>query len=332
MADIATYFDQLYSGKASNALEQAFMDSQKQTANLNNIRSASPEALQFATKDPNGVTAALGFQDAGEILGMSPAQYQTMLAPKETPTQILQRNLNMADQITGAPELRKNLQSGIDRNLAGRQNLVGDATRFASSMVGDDKRTAASIEADKVKAAAKLIQDKIDNSFKREELGLRKRQLDIMASEIKMAKETAARNASQNPTNPWISSDDAAKMGDQYIQTLKNDPKATNVATPYYMKSKLYEGSVTHGTLLPLPAGYTVALQDGSGANATFNESIFSDGSNKLAPRPGFYGRYTDNNGKKVMVPLVLTEMPRPRSGSGGSTNTPYKRFGSDGN
>lgn len=125
-----------YLGLTQQGIDSANQALEDKARSIAQLKSVSPETLQSALGSGNLMSASLGFNNVSDIRGMLPEEYQSMIAPRELPSQILQRNLKLADEVKGTPELRRNL---MEAAIRGHSSTIANQDRaggYAGSSQG----------------------------------------------------------------------------------------------------------------------------------------------------------------------------------------------------
>lgn len=121
-------------GLTAPQLKANGQDLMNNLGNIASLRSITPEKMQSFLNSPNFVAASTGFNNAEDLLGMTPENYQKMVMPlQENALQMTQRYQNLADSVTGMPQTKANLSDAAKFNAStNAQNItnsVNNATR-----------------------------------------------------------------------------------------------------------------------------------------------------------------------------------------------------------
>lgn len=121
-----------YQSIADPAVAAISKESEDKINKIMNIRQMTPETAGNLLSGDGYLAAATGFNSPSDLRGLTLDEYNS-IKPRETPTQIFQRHLNLADTVSGTSERRKALLGAAEREQAGRLNATQGALQFGGN-------------------------------------------------------------------------------------------------------------------------------------------------------------------------------------------------------
>lgn len=310
------------------SLAKAYEDRVSQIAD---IRSVTPEQVYAATQNPAAITASIGFQDPTQLMGMMPEEYMRMLGPKETPTQILNRNLDLLDKVTNMPERRKLLSDAASRNNSAMSQMFGNAAQVGSQSdlarnkdIGDieEKRASLQLRADEANKNSYFQEEGL--KIQKENLRIKKAQIETNTRYLKQIADAAKTGSASMPLDKNY---DYIKRQELYTTTpeyFKKDDNGQPLGVDWDTVNKEAASAPSGGTsqLRNFAHGYLQLKANGRPFNETIPlgslSNVFRGWQGVRLKPEGWFGVMVDKDGKISQ----MTKQPLVPFGSLGKSST----------